>query len=86
MKELLKVVSKRFIIISLIVNTIYSLFDYGQSFVLGYFGTSPLTLDKVIKLTIGMALMDLGLLITGKFGYYNEQRIKEKLGDRKSVV
>ena len=70
MKELLKVVSKRFIIISLIVNTIYSLFDYGQSFVLGYFGTSPLTLDKVIKLTIGMALMDLGLLITGKFGYY----------------
>ena len=49
MKELLKVVSKKFLILSFIVNIIYSFADYGEAFALSYFATSPLTLDKILK-------------------------------------
>lgn len=43
MKELIKVVVKKLFILSIIFNTIYSLADYGEAYVLSYFGTSPLT-------------------------------------------
>ena len=49
MKELLKVVVKKLFILSIIFNTIYSLADYGEAYVLSYFGTSPLTLEKITK-------------------------------------
>ncbi len=78
MKELLKVVVKKLFIYSLIVNTIYSIAYYGESFALSYFGTSPLTLEKIIKLTICIFIVDIIMLIAGKIGSYidnvNEQK------------
>ena len=70
MKELMKVVAKKLFIWSIIINTIYSIADYGQSFALAHYGTSPLTLDKIISLTIVIFILDLITLITGKFGSY----------------
>ncbi len=70
MKDLLKIVAKKLFIWSIIINTIYSIADYGESFALSHFGTSPLLLKKLIILTI--LLMSIGLikLITGKIGSY----------------
>ena len=70
MKELLKVVAKRLFIWSIIINTIYSIADYGESFALSYFGTSPLLLAKIIKLTIIFMLIEIIKLVTGKIGSY----------------
>lgn len=70
MKELIKVVAKKLFILSIIVNTIYSLADYGEAFALSYFGTSPLTLDKIISLTISIFVLDIIMLIAGKVASY----------------
>ncbi len=70
MKELLKVISKKLFIYSFIVNLIYSIADYGQSFALSIFGTSPLTLDKLTKLAIAMIVADVLMLVFGKIGSY----------------
>lgn len=78
MKELLKVITKKLFIWSIIINTIYSLADYGEAFALSYFGTSPLTLDKIIRLTICIFIVDIVMLISGKIASYidnvNEQK------------
>ena len=78
MKELLKVVAKRLFIWSIIINTIYSLADYGESFALSYFGTNPLTLDKIIKLTISIFIVDLIILISGKVASYIDNINQQK--------
>jgi ABC-type multidrug transport system fused ATPase/permease subunit len=70
MKDLLKIVAKKLFIWSIIVNTIYSIADYGESFALSYFGTSPLLLNKLIVLTVLLMLIELIKLITGKIGSY----------------
>ena len=70
MKELLKIVGKKLFIWSIIINTIYSLATYGESFALSYFGTSPLTLEKIIKLTICILVVDIVMLISGKIASY----------------
>ena len=73
MKDLLKIVAKKLFIWSIIINTIYSIADYGESFVLSYFGTSPLLLNKLIILTICLMSIELIKLITGKIGSYIEK-------------
>ena len=78
MKELLKVVAKKLFIWSIIINTIYSIADYGESFALSYFGTSPLLLDKIIKLTIILMTIEIIKLVTGKIGSYIDN-INEKV-------
>lgn len=70
MKELLKVVAKKLFIWSIVINMIYSLADYGESFALSYFGTSPLTLEKIVKLTICIFIVDMVMLISGKIASY----------------
>ena len=70
MKELLKVVAKKLFIWSIIINMIYSLADYGESFALSYFGTSPLTLEKIVKLTICIFIVDMVMLTSGKIASY----------------
>jgi len=70
MKELLKVVAKKLFIWSIIINTIYSIADYGESFALSNFGTSPLLLDKIIKLTIILMTIKIIKLVAGKIGSY----------------
>ena len=70
MKELFKVVAKKLFIWSIIINTIYSFADYGEAFALSHFGTSPLTLDKIIYLTISICVLDIIMLIAGKVGSY----------------
>ena len=70
MKELLKVVAKKLFIWSIIINTIYSIAVYGESFALSYFGTSPLLLNKLINLTICLMSIELIKLITGKIASY----------------
>lgn len=70
MKELLKIVAKKLFIWSIIVNTIYSFADYGESFALSYFCTNPLTLEKITHLTIVIIIIDVIMLIAGKVGSY----------------
>ena len=70
MKELIKVVAKNLFILSIIVNTVYSLADYGEAFALSHFGTSPLTLDKIISLTLSIFVLDIIMLIAGKMASY----------------
>lgn len=70
MKELIKIVAKKLFILSIIVNTVYSLADYGEAFALSHFGTSPLTLDKIISLTISIFVLDIIMLIAGKVASY----------------
>lgn len=70
MKELIKVVAKKLFILSIIVNTVYSLADYGEAFALSHFGTSPLTLDKIISLTISIFVLDIIMLLAGKVASY----------------
>jgi len=85
MKELLKVIAKRFFVWSIIINTIYSFADYGEAFALSYFGTSPLTLDKIIKLAICVFILDIIMLITGKVASYidNVNNIKTQTAIQK---
>ena len=80
MRELLKVIAKRLFIWSIIINTIYSLADYGESFALSYFGTSPLTLDKILYLIIAIFILDIVMLIAGKIASYidNVNEVKFK--------
>ena len=68
MKELFRIVSKKLFIYSFIVNLVYSIADYGQSFALSIFGTSPLTLDKLTKLGISIIIADILMLVFGKIG------------------
>ena len=70
MKELVKVISKKLFIYSIIFNTVYSIANYGEAFALSYFGTSPLTLDKLIKLAICIAITHIIMLITSKIDSY----------------
>ena len=67
MKELLKVISKKLFIYSFIVNLLYAIADYGQSFALSIFGTSPLTLDKITKLGLSMVIADILMLVFAKY-------------------
>ncbi len=70
MKNLLKVISKKLFIYSFIVNLLYSIADYGQSFAVSIFGTSPLTLDKLTKLGLSIIIADILMLVFGKIGSY----------------
>ena len=70
MKELIRVVAKKLFILSIIVNTVYSLADYGEAFALSHFGTSPLTVDKLVFLAVGFFIVRFAMLITGKLGSY----------------
>lgn len=85
MKELFKVVAKKLFILSIVVNTIYSVADYGEAFALSYFGTSPLTLDKIIKLTICIFVVDVIMLIAGKIASYidNVNNVKSQTAIQK---
>ena len=85
MKELLKVVAKKLFILSIVINTIYSVADYGEAFALSYFGTSPLTLDKIIALAICILTADIVMLITGKIASYvdNVNNIKTQTAIQK---
>ncbi len=70
MKELLKIMVKRLFLWSFIVGIIYSVADYGQSFALSYFGTSPLTLNKIINLSICILASDIIMLVASKVECY----------------
>ena len=85
MTELLKVVAKKLFILSIVVNTIYSVADYGEAFALSYFGTSPLILDKIIKLTICIFVVDVIMLIAGKIASYidNVNNVKSQTAIQK---
>lgn len=85
MKELIKVVSKRLFIWSIIIGIIYSIAKYGQSVSLSYFGTSALTLDKIIKLSIVYIVLELIQLVTCKISSYidNVNEIKSKTAIQK---
>ena len=70
MIKLLKIVPKRLYIYSTIVGLLYSLSDYGESISLSHYGTSPLTLEKILHLTICIFILDLIKLITSNIAYY----------------
>lgn len=70
MKEILKVVSKKLFICSFIVNTLFSVVDYGESFVLAFLGTGTLTLNKLIFVTVCIIIIEIIKLIVCKLGSY----------------
>ena len=70
MKELIKIVPKKLFIYSIIFNTLYSIAEYGETFALSHFGTSPLTLNKLIKLAICILITHIIMLISGKVASY----------------
>lgn len=49
MKELVKVISKKLCVYSLVFNTAYSIADYGMSFIIAYFATTIFCYDEFIK-------------------------------------
>ncbi|MBQ2938681.1 MAG: ABC transporter ATP-binding protein [Clostridia bacterium] len=83
MKELVKVIVKKLFIYSIIFNTLYSIADYGEAFALSYFCKSPLTLDKLTKLAICIAVTHVIMLIAGKIASYidnvNNQKTQTKI-------
>lgn len=73
MRELLKIISKKLIVFTFVLDTICGIADYSQSFVLSYFGTTPFTLKKVIYIIIAIAISNLLIFICGKLSmYFNE--------------
>ena len=88
MKELLKVISKKLLLWSIFFNTIYSIADYGEAFALSYFGTSPLTLDKIIKLTVAVVIAYLIMLMTSKIASYidNVNEVKSKTAFKNIIL
>ena len=65
-----------------LVNTIYSIAYYGESFALQYFGKIPLNLDKIIKLTISIFIVDIVMLISNKVASYIDNITEKKLEQR----
>ena len=63
MKEILKIISKKLIIFTFILDTICGIADYSQSFALSYFGTTPFTINKVIYIIIAIAISNLLIFI-----------------------
>ena len=57
MKELFKITDKKTIIITYLISAIYYACEYGCSFALAYFATSPFTVDKIIFLSISLAVL-----------------------------
>lgn len=73
MRELLKIISKKLIVFTFVLDTICGIADYSQSFVLSYFGTMPFTLKKVIYIIIAIAISNLLIFTCGKLSmYFNE--------------
>ena len=70
MKEILKIISKKLIIFTFILDTICGIADYSQSFALSYFGTTPFTINKVIYIIIAIAISNLLIFICGKLSMY----------------
>ena len=79
MKELIKVVAKKLFIYSIIFNTLYSIADYGEAFALSYFGTSPLSMDKLVKLAVCIAITHIIMLIAGKIASYIDNMNNQKV-------
>ena len=57
MNELIKAINKKLYILSFSISTIYFLCEFGMSFALAYFATSPFTVDKVTNLTITLGIL-----------------------------
>ena len=80
MKELLKIISIRLYIYSIIISSIYAIASYGETFALAYFGTTPLIIDKIINLTICIIIIHIIMTISGKLEGYisnvNQVRIQ----------
>lgn len=75
MKEILKIVNKKPIIISFILATVYYGCEYGSSFALAYFGTTPFTLEKITSLTICLSILYTIMLISNWFTTYIDNSI-----------
>ena len=72
MKELWKIVSKKMYVYCITLGILYTLADYGQSFVLAHYGTNPFTMDKIVYLSIWIVWLDVAKLFLGKIDSYFE--------------
>lgn len=72
MKELLKIINKKILVISIILSILYYICEFGTSFVLAKYLVAPFTLEKATSLCITMGIVYTLMLITDWFiGYIN---------------
>ena len=70
MKELLKIINKKILVISIIISILYYICEFGTSFVLAKYLVAPFTEDKAIRLCITMGIMYIVMLILDWFTCY----------------
>ncbi len=64
MFKLLKLLNRKMYYVSILLSIIYSIAEYGVSFALAYYGTSPFTLDKATSLLYAVIILYSITLIT----------------------
>ena len=70
MKELLKIINKKILAISIILAFVYYLCEYGTSFVLAKYLVAPFTVDKATNLCITLGILYVIMLISEWFSCY----------------
>ena len=70
MKELLKIVNKKILFISIILAIIYYICEYGTSFVFAKYLVAPFTVDKATNLCITLGIIYVIMLISEWFSCY----------------
>ena len=70
MKELLKIINKKILVISIILSILYYICEFGTSFVLAKYLVVPFTEDKAISLCITMGILYIVMLILDWFTCY----------------
>lgn len=72
MKDLLKIINKKIIAISVILAFVYYLCEYGTSFVFAKYLVAPFTVDKATNLCITLSVLYVIMLVSESFsGYIN---------------
>lgn len=79
MKELFKITNKKIIIITYFISAIYYACEYGCSFALAYFATAPFTTDKIIFLSISLAVLYILMLCSNWLSSFIDCTIYPKL-------
>ena len=70
MKELLKIINKKILVISIILSISYYICEFGISFILAKYLVAPFTLDKAIWLGITMSIVYILMLIIDYIIFY----------------
>lgn len=76
MKELLKIVNKKILFVSIIISILYYVCEFGTSFILAKYLVAPFTIDKATNLCITMGIIYIVMLILDWFTCYINNTIE----------